>query len=610
MEVGFLHAGRPNDGIRRYSEILSWGYKRYQPSTVRDEVVAGAGPDSISVVAQKLSLVDIAHVQLRCLAGNVTLSSDLEPGSNGTFHFFEQTRAPVVATIHDVSTAACNENACQQIARLSSMCRTLFVFSRQDHEKLLPYVAPEKLHIMPHFVEPRRIVAGKEDAKRMLGLPDAPVITVLGKIYFRKGYHVFLEAFSRLPQNCFAVLAGRPADIGASQNYAEQLFSFIQKQGLSERIRITGFLPDELLDYYLAATDLAVCPFLQTAASGSISSWISHRKPILASDLPSLREYDLIAPGAIQFCPPDNSQALADAVLKQIEASNTQTQNDALIQIHHVLHLKEICRRHNQVYRRALVASSLENAKRPSREVPDNLPKRFALISHPRCGTHMLRTMLMQHPSVDIHNEIFNDESPKTKAYRQMSTNHVLQGLGGSPRGAMPGFLLHLVHGIGRWADVWQKLADDSEFRFLVLKRRNHLARFVSMAQASVHRQWQVYQEDKVPKTGPVYVDPLEFEQDCYSYDERWNLFESLIPESHRLTVWYEDLNQEPEEHWLRITNHLQLDAVPCPKPKTIKIGNELKSQITNYEQLARYFKSSPLEVYFATSSPQVGASC
>lgn len=609
MEVGFLHAGQPNDGIRRYSEILSWGFNRYQQSTVCDEVLAAAGPASVSVVAQKLSRVDIAHVQLRCLRGHVTLAPDMGPDADTTFQVFEQTRAPVVATIHDVSTASCSENACQQITKLASMCCKLLVFTRQDHEKLLPYVPSEKLHIMPHFVEPRRIVAGKEDAKRMLGLPDTPVITVLGKIYFRKGYHVFLEAFSRLPQNCFAVLAGRPAEIGSSQSYAEQLFSFIRKQGLTERIRITGYLPDELLDYYLAATDLAVCPFLQSAASGSISSWISHRKPILASDLPSLREYDLIAPGAIQFCPPDNSQALVDAILKQLEASNTQSQDDALTQIHDVLQLKEICRRHNQVYRRAQVVSHLKNAKRRSREGEGILPKRFAMISHPSCGTHMLRTMLMQHPGVDIHDEIFNDESPKTKAYRQMSTSQILHGLGGSPRGAMPGFLLHLVHGIGRWSDVWQKLANDLQFRFIALKRRNHLARFVSMAKASIHRQWQVCQEEEVPKTGPVHVDPLEFEQDSCSIDERWSLFESLIPERQRLTVWYEDLKEEPSAQWRRITNHLQLDDMPCPEPKTIKVGDGLRSEIANYEQLESYFKGSPFEACFATSPQQIGSS-
>ncbi|MBA2114996.1 glycosyltransferase [Bremerella alba] len=600
MKIGLLHAGQPNDGIRRYSEILSWGFKRYQHATIGDEVLAGPDPASVCIVAQKLSQVDIAHVQLRCLRGSITLAPEIGPGDHVTFQFFERTRAPIVATIHDVSTASCNENACQQIAKLASMCCQLLVFTRQDREKLLPYVPSEKLYIMPHFVEPRRIVAEKDEAKRMLGLPDTPVITVLGKIYFRKGYHVFLEAFSRLPQNCFAVLAGRPADIGSSQSYAEQLVSFIEKQGLVQRIRITGYLPDELLDYYLAATDLAVCPFLQSAASGSISSWISHRKPVLASDLPSLREYDLIAPGAIQFCPPNNSQALADAIQKQLEASNSQTQNDALKQVHQVLQLKEISRRHHQVYRRAQVVSHLNNARRTTREEADVAPKRFALISHPRCGTHMLRTMLMQHPGVDIHDEIFNDESPKTEAYRQMTTSQVLHGLGGSPRGAMPGFLLHLVHGVGPWSDVWQKLADDPEFRFIALKRRNHLARFVSMAKASQLRHWQVYRDEEVPKTSPVYVDPLEFEQDCYAYDERWNLFESLVPQQQRLTVWYEELDEEPEVPWRSITNHLQLDDLPCPEPKTIKVGDELRSEIANYEQLENYFKNSPLEACFA----------
>ena len=66
------------------------------------------------------------------------------------------------------------------------------------------------------------------------------------------------------------------------------------------------------LETYLLAADVAICPFLQMSASGSFSTWLSvGTAPIVASDLPQIRWYNAMVPGAITVFPAGDAQALA-----------------------------------------------------------------------------------------------------------------------------------------------------------------------------------------------------------------------------------------------------------------------------------------------------------
>ena len=66
---------------------------------------------------------------------------------------------------------------------------------------------------------------------------------------------------------------------------------------------------------WMAATHLAILPFTDLSASGSMSSWISSGKPMLVSDLPGTREYARRVPGALNFFgPPGEPWPLGAAI--------------------------------------------------------------------------------------------------------------------------------------------------------------------------------------------------------------------------------------------------------------------------------------------------------
>jgi glycosyltransferase involved in cell wall biosynthesis len=132
--------------------------------------------------------------------------------------------------------------------------------------------------------------------------------------------------------------------------YRDALLAEARVDGNAERLRITGYLPDEKLEVYLAATDLAVCPFRAASASGSLSTWVSASRRILASDIPQITEYNRLEPDAIATFSPYAPAALAAAILRVL-ATDEETQLAALARLRDRLDISVILDAHLQVYR-------------------------------------------------------------------------------------------------------------------------------------------------------------------------------------------------------------------------------------------------------------------
>ena len=74
----------------------------------------------------------------------------------------------------------------------------------------------------------------------------------------------------------------------------------------------------------LAATDVALCPFREMSASGALATWISAGRPIVASDLPAIRELDAMAPGAIRRFAPYEPAALREAIAAALDEATAE----------------------------------------------------------------------------------------------------------------------------------------------------------------------------------------------------------------------------------------------------------------------------------------------
>ncbi|MEM9904421.1 MAG: glycosyltransferase [Cyanobacteria bacterium P01_D01_bin.44] len=224
----------------------------------------------------------------------------------------------------------------------------------QEKQRLSHFAAAERIQVIPHFVESApfqrsTIPLSTADAKAKLGLSAQTVITLQGFIYPRKGHALAIAALGQLPETVHLVFAGAVVD-GQAQ-LLKDLWTLAQQHQVDHRVTVTGYLCNTDLDLYLRASDLAICPFEALSASGSLSRWIAQGKPILATDLPQIQDYNQLVPGAIAPFSPYTAAALAEAILTQL----TQPPPPQLRQqLRSQLSLPQIFERHQACYAEVL----------------------------------------------------------------------------------------------------------------------------------------------------------------------------------------------------------------------------------------------------------------
>ena len=229
----------------------------------------------------------------------------------------------------------------------------IVVHSQVEVERLRGIIPADRLRVIPHFVEHRELALSPEEARARLGLADRRIVTLLGFVYGRKGHRYAVEAVPHLPEDVVMVYAGGPV---AGRSFVHDLaLAKAEELGLGDRFRITGYLSEEDLEAWIAATHLAILPFTDLSASGSMSSWIAAGKPMLVSDLPSVREYELRAPGALHLFSPPEPLPLA-AAIRDLLAGPLPDPDPAVQRLAAELSLERTVERYLAVAREALAA--------------------------------------------------------------------------------------------------------------------------------------------------------------------------------------------------------------------------------------------------------------
>jgi glycosyltransferase involved in cell wall biosynthesis len=227
----------------------------------------------------------------------------------------------------------------------------IVVHSEVEVERLRGFIPLGRIRVVPHFVERRSLPLGPDEARARLGLSGRRVVTLLGFVYGRKGHRYAVEAVPYLPEDVVMVYAGGPV---AGRSYVYDLATAkAEELRLGERFRITGYLSEEELETWVAATHLAILPFTDLSASGSLSSWISAGKPMLVSDLPGFREYDGRVPGALHFFGPAEPGPLGHAI-SRVLAGPLRDPDPGVLQLAEELSMARTVDRYLAVAREAM----------------------------------------------------------------------------------------------------------------------------------------------------------------------------------------------------------------------------------------------------------------
>jgi glycosyltransferase involved in cell wall biosynthesis len=140
--------------------------------------------------------------------------------------------------------------------------------------------------------------------------PEARVVVYTGHLYRWKGAHTLALASRNLPPDAVVcIVGGTPADVVAFRD-------FLAREQLTH-VRLPGYVPPSEVPLWLAAADVLALPNSGTSAISArytsplkLFEYMAARRPIVASDLPSLREVLVHGQNAF-LVPPDHPAALA-----------------------------------------------------------------------------------------------------------------------------------------------------------------------------------------------------------------------------------------------------------------------------------------------------------
>jgi glycosyltransferase involved in cell wall biosynthesis len=163
-----------------------------------------------------------------------------------------------------------------------------------------------------------RITADPGEATTLSG-DSRPVVAYAGHLYAWKGVDVLLDALTHLPGVRGVIVGGhdKEPDLARLSQQAARL-------GLSDRVTFTGFVPPSAVAAYLRAARVLVLPNPPSAISTRFTSplklfeYMAAGKPIVASDLPSIREVLRDEENALLVMP-GNAPALAAGVRRLLD---------------------------------------------------------------------------------------------------------------------------------------------------------------------------------------------------------------------------------------------------------------------------------------------------
>jgi glycosyltransferase involved in cell wall biosynthesis len=215
----------------------------------------------------------------------------------------------LAAEVHDLPRSAGRQ---RRLARHLARLPAVVAISRALRDDLVALgvpgdrilVAPDGVHLDRYRELPDAVAARKH-----LQLPEAPTVVYAGQLYPWKGVDTLVEALARVPEAQLLVVGGDRDNLARLVALARHV--------APGRVHFAGQVPHAAVPFHLAAGDVVALPnSAREAISARYTSplklfeALASRRPVLASDLPSLREV-LRHDENAWLVPPDDAEALA-----------------------------------------------------------------------------------------------------------------------------------------------------------------------------------------------------------------------------------------------------------------------------------------------------------
>jgi glycosyltransferase involved in cell wall biosynthesis len=173
---------------------------------------------------------------------------------------------------------------------LTHLSHQTIVLEDQLLKRLIKIAPKDSIYVIPHGIEERVHLPSKKKSRKILGLdPDEFIVTSFGFITWYKGTDLLLEllhdpATIRGKPVRLLIAGGESTSQKRKAHYQKFFTAVCEKARGKKHITMTGFVPENKISLYLAASDVVVFPYRTVmSSSGPLSLAITHKKPILLS---------------------------------------------------------------------------------------------------------------------------------------------------------------------------------------------------------------------------------------------------------------------------------------------------------------------------------------
>ena len=223
--------------------------------------------------------------------------------------------------------------------------------------------------------------------------------------------------------------------------------------------------------------------------------------------------------------------------------------------------------------------------------------RRFIILTRSRTGSNMLVSFLNSHSNVHAKGEIFNRLNGRnhkeilSKVFAKQPSHIKAKG-----------FKIFYYHPMDdKSCDLWDNLISMDNLWVIHLKRRNILRTLVSRKIAGLRDVWAT-NSVKTCNTGKnkaVSFTEAELNKG-FKQTRKWEDRGDMKFKKHPLiSVYYEDLINNPEGTFVNITDFLDVEYEP---PKTIlrkQNPEKLRDLVINYSELKKAFSGTKWQAFF-----------
>lgn len=199
--------------------------------------------------------------------------------------------------------------------------QTVTTIDGKDTYKRLYDFESEDMVIIPPGVDTKRFrPLGDDEEDMLLDVPENFVFT-LSRIDSNKGLDYIIKAFAKIKSNtdaCLIIGGGSKNPKPHEVQVKNQLLDLLRAYDLRDRVRLTGYVPDEQLAPYYRQCDLFVLPSKYEPFGMTILEAMACRTTVIATRLGGIRHV-LTDNESSLLVDPSNADELGSAILKLLD---------------------------------------------------------------------------------------------------------------------------------------------------------------------------------------------------------------------------------------------------------------------------------------------------